>query len=172
MSEIVWGRRSGGNVKGVIMDNILDEHKMGDIDIVINERVLKAHGQLTCSVIWTPYICISSDLCKQPKPIIEALLWHEYGHIYNKTHLGHSIFNDSELKNHREENIKRDQVSIDELKADEFALKMVDKSALIEALNYLKHVRSDYLNSQNIDVNNDLGLKEIDLRIHKLLNVI
>ncbi len=127
---------------------------MPEISFVENNGILKDNRQGTCAIIRVPTIFISSDLSEQPKHIKEALLWHEYGHYYHETYRKYLNCDKDVLKNLREDKVSHNQVLDDEIIADEFALNMVGKQSLIEALNYLKNKRTD-----------DVGIKEIDLRI-------
>lgn len=100
----------------------------------------------------------------------EALIWHEVGHIhYEHTLKPENQFgSQSKLRDYRNSFVKNNDVWPIEIEADIFAVKRVGKTPYLRVLNAMLISRP----RGEVDSLNELGRKELEIRINKIKELI
>jgi hypothetical protein len=171
--KIIWTDMSNKpkmpeGVLGVVRNFTNDNHGYRDIKLIKSDLKFESTYFRFMSTSWTskgPIIYLTDKFMSLPVTIKESFIWHEVGHIHHKHMLKRHFKDQAELRNYRLCTIKKNIVDPFELEADIFAINRVGKTAFIKALRFLMETRSSG------STLNDMGRRELELRIQKIIKM-
>lgn len=167
--RLIW-RSTGIENAGEVRNYSLNNTSYRRTPITLDDKLIKQIKMRFIASRWGdngPAIVVSEAFMNLPRPLRDAGVWHEMGHIHHEHLLQDDYISQEKIRESRITAVMNGKVISFETEADQFAVKYVKINVLADFLRYMLLTRPTGGDSGW----NQIGKLELEMRIKAVLTI-